>query len=111
MQRLRVSFGRGVPARFISHLDVMRCWERVFRRASIPVEYTQGFTPHPKIAVAAPLAVGFTGEAELMDVWLRKWMPPDAFTPSVSPTVLIIMSMASGVIRLKASHLRQSLVP
>lgn len=78
MQRLRISFGRGGPVRFISHLDTMRCWERVFRRASIPIEYTQGFTPHPKLAVAAPLAVGFTGEAELMDVWLRKWMPPDA---------------------------------
>jgi radical SAM-linked protein len=78
MQRLRISFGRGAPVRFISHLDTMRCWERIFRRASIPIEYTQGFTPHPKIAVAAPLAVGFTGEAELMDVWVRKWMPPDA---------------------------------
>jgi len=78
MQRLRISFGRGAPVRFISHLDVMRCWERIFRRASIPIEYTQGFTPHPKIAVAAPLAVGFTGEAELMDIWLRKWMPPEA---------------------------------
>jgi len=78
MQRLRISFGRGAPVRFISHLDTVRCWERVFRRASIPIEYTQGFTPHPKLAVAAPLPVGFAAEAELMDIWVRKWMPPDA---------------------------------
>lgn len=78
MQRLRLRFGRGASVRFISHLDTVRCWERVFRRAAIPLEYTQGFTPHPKIALAAPLAVGVTGDAELMDIWLRKWMPPQA---------------------------------
>ncbi|MBN1855473.1 MAG: DUF2344 domain-containing protein [Dehalococcoidia bacterium] len=78
MQRLRLRFGRGVDVRFISHLDMMRCWERVFRRADIPIEYTQGFTPHPRLAAAAPLAVGFTGSGELLDVWLRKWTPPDA---------------------------------
>ena len=78
MQRLRLRFGRGAPVRFISHLDTMRCWERVFRRASVPIEYTQGFTPHPKIAVAVPLAVGVTSDAEVMDVWLRKWVPPQS---------------------------------
>jgi len=78
MQRLRLRFGRGAPVRFISHLDTVRCWERVFRRAAIPLEYTQGFTPHPKIAVAAPLAVGVTSDAELMDIWLRKWIPPQS---------------------------------
>jgi radical SAM-linked protein len=78
MQRLRLKFGRGAPVRFISHLDSVRCWERVFRRASIPLEYTQGFTPHPRIAVAAPLAVGVTSDAELLDIWLRKWVPPQS---------------------------------
>ncbi len=78
MQRVRLRFGREGPVRFISHLDTVRCWDRVFRRAFIPLEYSQGFTPHPKIAVAAPLAVGFTSEAELMDIWVRKWLPPES---------------------------------
>ena len=78
MQRLRLRYSRGEEARFISHLDTMRCWERVFRRAGVPLEYTHGFTPHPRIAFGAPLAVGFTSEAELMDVWIRRWMPPDS---------------------------------
>jgi len=79
MQRLRLRFGRGEPVRFISHLDTVRCWERALRRAAVPLEYTQGFTPHPKIAVAAPLAVGVTSDdAELMDIWVRKWMPPQS---------------------------------
>ncbi len=78
MQRLRLRFGRGAQVRFISHLDTVRCWERVFRRASIPLEYSHGFTPHPRIAVAAPLAVGITSEVELVDIWLRKWFPPES---------------------------------
>lgn len=78
MERLRLRFGRQDPVRFISHLDTVRCWERMCRRAALPLEYSHGFTPHPKIAVAAPLAVGFTSEAELMDIWLRKWVPPES---------------------------------
>jgi radical SAM-linked protein len=78
MQRLRLRFGRREPVRFISHLDTMRCWERALRRASVPLDYTQGFTPHPKLAVAVPLAVGVTSDSELMDIWLRKWLPPQS---------------------------------
>lgn len=78
MQRLRLRFGRGEPVRFISHLDTLRCWERVFRRASVPLAYTRGFTPHPRISVAAPLAVGVISDCEVMDIWLRKWVPPQA---------------------------------
>jgi radical SAM-linked protein len=79
MQRLRVKFGRGEEVKYISHLDVVRFWERAFRRAGIPLAYSQGFTAHPRISLAAPLAVGVTSEAELMDVWLNKWMPPQSF--------------------------------
>ncbi len=79
MQRLRVSFSRGEEVKFISHLDIMRFWERAFRRSEIPVAYSEGFTPHPRISIAAPLAVGVTSEAELMDVWLKRWMPPQSF--------------------------------
>jgi len=83
VQRLRLKFGRGEEVKFISHLDVVRFWERVFRRGEIPVVYSQGFTPHPRISVAAPLAVGVTSEAELMDVWLNRWMPPQSFVMRV----------------------------
>ena len=79
MQRLRARFGRGEEVKFISHLDIMRFWERAFRRAEIPLAYSQGFTPHPRISLAAPLPVGVTSEFELMDVWLKQWMPPKSF--------------------------------
>ncbi len=78
MQRLRLRLGRGEEVKFISHLDMVRFWERAFRRAGIPLAYSQGFTPHPRLSVAAPLAVGVTSEAELMDIWLNRWMPPQS---------------------------------
>lgn len=69
-QRLRVWFRKGERVRYISHLDVLRYWERAIRRAGLPLAYSQGFTPHPKLAFAGPLPLGFTSEAEVMDVTL-----------------------------------------
>lgn len=68
MQRLRVTFSRGESIKYISHLDITRLWERALRRAGIPLVYSQGFSPHAKLSLAAPLAVGVTSEAELMDI-------------------------------------------
>lgn len=67
VQRIRLEFSKGERVRYISHLDVLRYWERAFRRAGLPLSYSQGFTPHPKITFAAPLPLGFTAEAELLD--------------------------------------------
>jgi len=69
-QRFRVWFRKGERVRFISHLDVLRFWERAIRRAGLPLAYSQGFTPHPRLAFAAPLPLGFLGEAEVLDVTL-----------------------------------------
>jgi radical SAM-linked protein len=84
MPRIRVRFSRGPEVKFISHLDVMRFWERAFRRAHIPLAYSEGFNPHPRISLAAPLPVGVTSEAELMDVMLSRWVSPQWFTDAVN---------------------------
>lgn len=68
MQRLRIKFCRGEELKYISHLDTMRLWSRAFARAGIDIAYSEGFNPHPKIAIAAPMATGVTGSAELMDI-------------------------------------------
>ena len=68
MQRLRIRFSRGEELKFISHLDIVRLWERALRRARVQLAYSEGFSPHPKISVAAPLSVGTTSDAELMDI-------------------------------------------
>ncbi len=84
MQRLRIRFGRGTEVKFISHLDIMRFWERALRRAQVPLAYSEGFNPHPRISLAAPLPVGVTSEAELMDVVVSRWVSPQWFTDAVS---------------------------
>ena len=75
MQRLRVRFSRCEEIKYISHLDLMRLWERALRRASVPIAYSEGFTPHPRISLAAPLPIGVTSEGELMDVFLQRRLP------------------------------------
>ncbi len=84
MQRLRIRFSRGEEIKFISHLDIMRLWERALRRAEISLAYSEGFSPHPRISLAAPLAVGVTSEAELMDVFVTRLVSPHWFTTAVS---------------------------
>ena len=84
MQRLRIRFNRGGEIKFISHLDIMRLWERALHRAQIQLAYSEGFSPHPRLSLAAPLAVGVTSEAELMDVFVTKQVSPHWFTAAVS---------------------------
>ena len=76
MQRLRIRFRRGEEVKYLSHLDLMRLWERALRRAQIPLAYSEGFSPHPRISLAAPLSVGVTSEAELMDIFLTRSVSP-----------------------------------
>lgn len=71
-QRWRITFAKEKPLRYISHLDLYRTWERVFRRADIRVVYSQGFNPQPRIQLASALPVGYVGSAEVMDVVLEE---------------------------------------
>ena len=70
VQRLHIRFAAEGPLKYVSHLDLMRVWERVFKRAGLPLATSRGFSPRPKLALAAPLAVGATSEAELLDLLL-----------------------------------------
>jgi radical SAM-linked protein len=84
MQRLRIRFTRGEEVKFISHLDIMRLWQRALNRAGVPLAYSEGFNPHPRMSLAAPLALGVTSETELMDIVLAKWSSPHSFTAAAS---------------------------
>lgn len=82
-QRLRITFAKGEEIKYISHLDLMRLWERALRRARVPLAYSHGFNPRPQMAVAAPLPVGFTSRGEVMDVVLeRRFSPYNAVSTS-----------------------------
>jgi len=84
MHRLRVRFSRGQEVKFISHLDIMRLWQRALQRAGISLAYSEGFSPHPRISLAAPLPLGVTSETELMDISTTKWVSPHWFTAALS---------------------------
>jgi len=83
MQRIRVRFSRGEEIKYISHLDIIRLWQRALNRAGIALSYSAGFNPHPRISLALALAMGVTSEVELMDIVLDKFVTPHAFTAAV----------------------------
>jgi len=76
--RIRVNFNKTDAMRYTGHLDVQRAWERALRRANLPLSYSQGFKPHPKINLAAPLPLGFTSTGELIDIWLDEHFSLDS---------------------------------
>lgn len=70
MIRLRVTFAKTGALRYIGHLDLQTLWERTARRAGLPLAYTQGFHPSPRLQIASALPLGFSGQAEIVDLWL-----------------------------------------
>lgn len=75
--RIRITFSKTNAMRYTGHLDLHQAWERTFRRAGLPLAYTQGFSPHPRLNLASALPLGFTGQSELLDAWLEKDLPLD----------------------------------
>ncbi|NLN16354.1 MAG: DUF2344 domain-containing protein [Firmicutes bacterium] len=75
MMRVRLCFTKGPGVRFISHLDLLRTFERALRRAALPLALTQGYHPRPKLTFASALALGATSEAEYLDVELAAPVP------------------------------------
>ncbi len=65
----------------------MRLWKRALRRAKVPLAYSKGFNPQPKISIAAPLPVGFTGEEEVMDILLEHPVSLASFAKSVKKEI------------------------
>lgn len=76
-QRLRITFGKFAAMKYTSNLDVAKVWERVLRRADLPLLYSQGFNTRPRLQLATALPLGITSECELLDVSLRQRIPLD----------------------------------
>ena len=71
-QRLHITFGKQGALKYTSNLDLAKIWERVLRRAYLPILYTQGFNARARIQLATALPLGITSECELLDVSLRE---------------------------------------
>lgn len=103
MQRLRITFRRGNELKYLSHLDMVRLWERALRRSDIALAYSQGFHPHPRISIAVPMPVGVTGDGELMDIWITRKASPYTLVKVVSaqlPQGIGILNVAPVALQL-----------
>ena len=97
VQRLRVLFRKGERIRFISHLDVLRYWERSLKRVEIPIKYSEGFTPHPKLIFGAPLPLGFIGENELLEIFLKENIKTEDFKLRMQSQSILDLEYISSI--------------
>jgi radical SAM-linked protein len=96
--RLRLTFSKFGTLRYIGHLDLHNLWERIVRRAGLPLSYTQGFHPGPRIQLASALPLGFIGSAEIVDLWINDSAdsldrPYKEMLQSAAPPGLVISSV------------------
>ncbi|MFH1690493.1 MAG: TIGR03960 family B12-binding radical SAM protein [Candidatus Eisenbacteria bacterium] len=82
--RWRVRYAKGDAVRFVSHLDVVRAVLRSLALSGLPVVFTQGFSPHPKLSFGPPLPVGSTGEAEFFDLEFTRALAVEEIEPGLS---------------------------
>jgi radical SAM-linked protein len=75
--RVRITFSKSGPMQYVGHLDTHVSWERVFRRSGLPLSYSLGFHPQPRLNLACALPLGFTSECEILDAWLDEDFTPE----------------------------------
>lgn len=83
LMRIRITFSKSDAIRYIGHLDLFRSWERTFRRSNLPLAYSLGFHPQPRLNLACALPLGFTSECEIIDAWLESPLPLDQIRQSL----------------------------
>ena len=94
--RVRVTFSKQGALRYTGHLDLHKMLERSIRRAKLPLAYSQGYHPQPKLNLAAALPLGFLSRAEVMDMWLNEDIENvvSALQANVPPGLTILDSKA-----------------
>jgi radical SAM-linked protein len=83
-QRMRIRFTKHGDLRWLSHRDLMRTWERLFRRADVPLGMTEGFHPKPRMNFPSALAVGIAGDDELLEVELSEDWPAERLSAAIA---------------------------
>jgi radical SAM-linked protein len=111
VQRLRLRYAKRGRLRFSSHRDFQRAFERALRRAQVPMAYSAGFSPHPKVSYANAAATGVASEAEYVEISVAARCDPErvraALDASLPPGLDVIEVVEAGpgslVERLEAS--------
>lgn len=85
--RIRITFVKQGALRYTGHLDLHKLWERAARRSELPLAYSQGFHPQPKLNMAAALPLGFSSRCELMDMKLEHDIPLNDLATRLNETL------------------------
>jgi radical SAM-linked protein len=83
-QRYIIRFTKQGDLRWLSHRDLMRTWERLFRRANVPLGMTEGFHPKPRMNFPSALAVGIAGDDEVLEVELSENWPAERLAAAIA---------------------------
>jgi radical SAM-linked protein len=83
-QRVRIRFTKQGDLRWLSHRDLMRTWERLFRRAVVPLGMTEGFHPKPRMNFPSALAVGIAGDDEMLEIELSEAWPAERLREAIA---------------------------
>jgi radical SAM-linked protein len=98
LARYRAEFHKTEAMRFTGNLDLHRTLERTLRRAGLPLAYTQGFHPHPRLTLASALSLGCTSQGELAEFWLESALTSDEILAAcrrASPSGIFVVSVVS----------------
>src|SRR5512142_1359063 len=87
IMRIRITFVKQGALRYTGHLDLHKLWERAARRAELPLAYSQGFHPQPKMNLAAALPLGLSSRCEVMDMKLEHDIPLDDLATRLNITL------------------------
>ncbi|HAV78912.1 MAG TPA: hypothetical protein DCX53_16295 [Anaerolineae bacterium] len=85
--RIRITFSKQGALRYTGHLDLHKLWERAARRAELPLAYSQGFHPQPKMNIAAALPLGFSSRCEVLDMRLEQDIQLDGLAVKLNDTM------------------------
>jgi radical SAM-linked protein len=96
--RVRITFSKTGALRYIGHLDLNTIWERAARRAGLPLAYSQGFHPQPKMTFASALPLGFSSRCEVMDMRFNE----DIDLASLSTRLQNAMPSGIGIIHVQS---------
>ncbi len=101
-QRLHITFGKFNELIYTSNLDVAKLWERVLRRADLPILYSEGFNPRPRLALATALPLGISSECEILDVSFKEPIALEGLAERImatSPTGLRVLDIREVPVR------------
>ena len=98
MINIRLKFVKGPETKYISHLDLVRTFQRALRRAHVPMVYSQGFNPHPEMSFASALGIGVTSLGEYLDIGVNENISTEEIISRLNNTMPAGLQIEKAVI-------------